>query len=201
MFFSDVTVSNGFLIREEGLPSAASGLPPSAIDGAVWLVEPRRTTSVQKFSGTLVHPVRNDKLGITLSVFTHFVYEASHQDLVLADIQGLYYPSYHHCSNVSYTLFNFIHPGSPMVIGGCDTLVLFDLMTHSKSMYVFYNSNDVSNIKLTLPMKPGTQVLVTTEAKASIHSSINTPAITSVWHLAWHHCCQSNLSLLLTIGM
>jgi hypothetical protein len=87
-FYVDVTVSDGFLICEIGKPSPASSLPPSDLDGAFWLVEPRRTKSVQKFSGTMIHPHRNDKLGKTLCAFTHFVYEFSGQELVLADIQG-----------------------------------------------------------------------------------------------------------------
>lgn len=57
-------------------------------DKAVWLVEPRRTTSVQKFSGTLAHPNREDELGLTLIAFTHFIYDTSDKELVLADIQG-----------------------------------------------------------------------------------------------------------------
>lgn len=52
------------------------------------MVEPRRTKSVQKFSGTLVHPSRKDKVGITLAAFTHFVYEFSENEIVIADIQG-----------------------------------------------------------------------------------------------------------------
>ena len=54
----------------------------------MWLVEPRRTKAVRKFSGTLVHPSRTDKLGQTLSAFAHFVYECSGKELVLADEVG-----------------------------------------------------------------------------------------------------------------
>lgn len=81
-------MSEGFLVREIGEPSPASSLPNFDEDAAVWLVEPRRTKSVRKFSGTLVHPNRTDKLGKTLSAFSHFVYELSGQEIVLADIQG-----------------------------------------------------------------------------------------------------------------
>jgi len=84
----DITVSDGFLICEIGEPSPASSLPSFEQDGAIWLVEPRRTKSVQKFSRTMIHPHRNDKLGKTLSAFTHFVYEFSGQEPVFADIQG-----------------------------------------------------------------------------------------------------------------
>lgn len=77
-------------------------------DVAVWLVEPRRTTSVVKYSGTLVHPTRRDQVGIIVTAFAHYIYETSNKELVLADIQG-----------------------SPMAAQGCDTIFLFDLMTHS----------------------------------------------------------------------
>lgn len=87
-FNLDIVVSEGFLIREMGEPSPASSLSSFEDDAAVWLVEPRRTKAVRKFSGTLVHPSRPDKLGQTLSAFAHFVYEYSGKELVFADIQG-----------------------------------------------------------------------------------------------------------------
>ncbi|KAF8959843.1 hypothetical protein BDZ97DRAFT_1906085 [Flammula alnicola] len=87
-FSSNIVVSEGFLVREIGEPSPASSLPSFEDDSAIWLVEPRRTKAVRKYSGTLVHPNRLDKLGQTLSAFAHFVYECSGKELVLADIQG-----------------------------------------------------------------------------------------------------------------
>lgn len=135
---SDIAVSEGFLIQELGLPSSVSDLPPVE-DTAVWLVEPRRTTSVQKFSGTLVHPSpRSDKLAITISAFSHFVYEMTHQDLVLADIQGT--------MTLIKVLLSCAHrglpfTGSPMTINGRNTIILFDFMTHSREGSVpFYLS-------------------------------------------------------------
>lgn len=80
-------MSDGFLIREQGASSATSECP-SNFDSTTWLVEPRRTTSVIKFSGTLQHPTRHDKIGKTITAFAHFVYEVSAQTLVFADIQG-----------------------------------------------------------------------------------------------------------------
>ena len=88
IFSLGIDVSDGFLVREIGSPSPASGLQPVDVDKAVWLVEPRRTTSVQKFSGTLAYPNREDELGLTLIAFTHFIYDTSDKELVLADIQG-----------------------------------------------------------------------------------------------------------------
>ncbi|KAF8901850.1 kinase-like domain-containing protein [Gymnopilus junonius] len=108
-FSSNIIISDGFLIREMGMPSPASSFSSFEKDTAVWLVEPRRTKAVRKFSGTLVHPTRRDKLGQTLSAFTHFVYEYSGKELVFADIQG-----------------------SPMTIQNVDTFILFDPMSHSR---------------------------------------------------------------------
>ncbi|PPR01653.1 hypothetical protein CVT24_001540 [Panaeolus cyanescens] len=104
----DIMVSQGYLMKEAGTPSLASGLETT--EEAVWLVEPRRTKSVVKFSGTMAHPQRHDKVGITIVAFAHFVYQSSGGEVILADIQG-----------------------SPMFVNGRDTVVLFDLMTHSPS--------------------------------------------------------------------
>ena len=79
------------MAREVGEPSIASGLPPSETDSSTWLIEPRRTKSVLKFSRTLVHPNRADKIGITLVAFVHFSYEISGKQLVFADIQGMHF--------------------------------------------------------------------------------------------------------------
>ncbi|EDR04435.1 uncharacterized protein LACBIDRAFT_330566 [Laccaria bicolor S238N-H82] len=95
-FSSGIIVSECFLVHEIGTPSPASSLPSFEDDSAVWLVEPRRTKAVRKYSGTLVHPNRQDKLGQTLSAFAHFLYEYSRKELVLADIQGHLTASYPH---------------------------------------------------------------------------------------------------------
>ncbi|KIK79382.1 hypothetical protein PAXRUDRAFT_161426 [Paxillus rubicundulus Ve08.2h10] len=63
---------------------------------------------VIKFSGTMQHPIANDKHGITVAAFAHFVYEFSKHKMVFADIQG-----------------------SPMTVNGGDGVILFDVMTHS----------------------------------------------------------------------
>ncbi|KAF8056186.1 kinase-like domain-containing protein [Lyophyllum atratum] len=103
----DIQVSEGFLIREQGVSSPASG-DLAGLEPVVWLVEPRRTTSLVKFSGTLCHPKQDNKMGKTITAFAHFVYEISGKTLVFADIQG-----------------------SPTSQNNRDGIVLFDLMTHS----------------------------------------------------------------------
>ena len=85
---SDVLISEGFLIYEIGELSHASSLSSFKDNAAVWLVELHRTKAFRKFSETLVHPSRTDKLGQALSAFAHFVYKYSGKELVLTDIQG-----------------------------------------------------------------------------------------------------------------
>lgn len=55
-----------------------------------WLIEPKRPSTVIKFSGTLKHPAsREDMLGLTIYAFAHFVYLTSKGSRVIADIQGI----------------------------------------------------------------------------------------------------------------
>lgn len=86
----DITVTEAWIFRESNITaSKASGLFANGSSGsAVWLVEPRRTKAVDKYSSTLLHPPRDDKIGITLSAFSHYVYIASKKTFVLADVQG-----------------------------------------------------------------------------------------------------------------
>ncbi|KAG6836327.1 hypothetical protein H0H93_009077 [Arthromyces matolae] len=97
----DIHVSNGFLIKI--LDDDTFSDHPEA-----YLVEPRRSKSVLKFSGTLQHPIQSSKMGNTLTAFAHYVFEISGKDIVFADIQG-----------------------SPISVNGRDGVVLFDLMSHS----------------------------------------------------------------------
>ncbi|KIO00038.1 hypothetical protein M404DRAFT_10270 [Pisolithus tinctorius Marx 270] len=127
--FSEIVFSEGFLLCEHEMSSAASGELDCGnyYGGAVWLVEPRQTTTVMKFSGTLEHPSSMDKLGITFSAFAHFAYEYSKHKLVFADIQG-----------------------SPMTVNGHDGMVLFDVMTHTVTSY----GNQLHHsVKLLIPLK------------------------------------------------
>jgi hypothetical protein len=88
-------------------------------------VEPRRTISLIKFSGTLQHPPRNDKMGKTITAFAHFVYVVSKKSLVFADIQGLWY------IHLGLSILMWCIPGSPMNVNDRDGVVLFDLQTHT----------------------------------------------------------------------
>lgn len=86
------------IVGESSLaPSPASGVsmevfldstsqnPDSAI---TWLLEPRRASSVEKWSGTLEHPPHSDKAGNTIDAFMHFSYIYSQQSLLFADLQS-----------------------------------------------------------------------------------------------------------------
>ncbi|KAJ2912174.1 hypothetical protein MD484_g8243, partial [Candolleomyces efflorescens] len=106
--YHNISVSDGFLVREIGQPSSPSGFPSGDVDGAIWLVEPKRTRSVVKFCGTLGHPERNDKVGMTISALCHWIYIFTRKTEVYSDMQGSY-----------------------MTIDGTDTLILFDPMTHT----------------------------------------------------------------------
>lgn len=131
MLFLDIQVSDGFLIREQSSSSITGSHNLSGYESTTWLVEPRRTTSVVKFSGTLRHPTRDDKIGKTITAFAHFVYEVSKKSLVFADIQGLQLTLTYGLSTLAQTANILYVLGSPMSANNRDGIVLFDLMTHS----------------------------------------------------------------------
>ncbi|KAF8178854.1 kinase-like domain-containing protein [Mycena galopus ATCC 62051] len=54
----------------------------------VWLLEPLRGSSLERWSGTLRHPTHESKHGRTMDAFMHFSYVYSQQTLLFADIQG-----------------------------------------------------------------------------------------------------------------
>ncbi|KAH9916466.1 kinase-like domain-containing protein [Fomitopsis serialis] len=56
--------------------------------GAYWLIEPRRATSVHRWSGTMSHPAGAGQKAQTMSAFAHFVYRYSNSQLVAADLQS-----------------------------------------------------------------------------------------------------------------
>ncbi|KAI0752400.1 hypothetical protein C8Q80DRAFT_1117844 [Daedaleopsis nitida] len=113
-FFFDL-----FLTGNDG-PSKASGLagewstltsagrPKPAV---VWLLEPRRTKTVKRWSGTLVHTSQSDKKHSTMGAFVHFTYEWSKHSIMFADLQ----------SSIGRL------PGPHLEYGN----ILFDVMTHT----------------------------------------------------------------------
>ncbi|KAL0955300.1 hypothetical protein HGRIS_004189 [Hohenbuehelia grisea] len=89
----NIAFADAFLAQEIACPSTASGV--QAIleddDGIMWLVEPKRPSSVLKFSGTLGHRThRKDQRSQTIYAFAHFVLGHSNHELVFADIQGMH---------------------------------------------------------------------------------------------------------------
>ena len=83
---------------------------------------------MQNFSGTFAHPLLClDKLEITISAFSHFVYKITHHDLVLADIQDV-------LINLVPHIFLQVVADFPKMINKRNTIVLFNFMTHSQDM-------------------------------------------------------------------
>ncbi|RDX51614.1 hypothetical protein OH76DRAFT_1481508 [Lentinus brumalis] len=83
---------------ESTAPSKASGIsaekwadwPPSNSDaGILWLLERRRTSVVDRWSGTLDQPHQwNDKASATMGAFAHYTMLASEYTLVFVDLQS-----------------------------------------------------------------------------------------------------------------
>ncbi|KAJ7832306.1 hypothetical protein B0H13DRAFT_2289105 [Mycena leptocephala] len=125
---ADFMFSDGLLAQEivgdcALTPSPASGVPMSVFldatsgnpDSAItWLLEPLRAASVNRWSGTLEHPIHADKAGKTIDAFMHFAYIYSQQSLVFADLQST-------------------RGRAP---SGSGASILFDAMTHTLSQYV-----------------------------------------------------------------
>ncbi|KIK66459.1 hypothetical protein GYMLUDRAFT_157782, partial [Collybiopsis luxurians FD-317 M1] len=97
-------------------PSPASGISFNEIgstdndedlDVAIsWLIEPRRTNAVKKYSGTNVHVQHSAKMGSILTAFAHFTYQASNEMFVLADIQSKLLHGTFHSATCPFTTSN-----------------------------------------------------------------------------------------------
>lgn len=104
---SEFRVTSAYLAREvydqdkppETLSSASGRVRVSNFDpfeaddcpdGAYWLLEPMRHTSVKRYSGTMDHINReHGKDALTINAFAHFAYIYSGKEIVFADIQGM----------------------------------------------------------------------------------------------------------------
>ncbi|KAG6834916.1 hypothetical protein H0H93_006404 [Arthromyces matolae] len=109
--FQHLSVADAFLAEEVDGHSVASGEEgsDSNLDGVTWLVEPKRSLALTKFSGTLQHRTTNrDLKSLTVYAWAHFVFGYSRESMVVADIQG-----------------------TPAQVKGKDGIVLFDIMTHT----------------------------------------------------------------------
>ncbi|KAJ7708009.1 hypothetical protein B0H14DRAFT_3172661 [Mycena olivaceomarginata] len=108
---TNIAFTDAFLAVEVDRPSIASGvhLITENNDGLTWLVERKHSSTVTKFSGTLVHHShRRDLRSATISAFAHFVFGYSKRTLVVADLQG-----------------------TPSLVRNNEGFILFDLMTHT----------------------------------------------------------------------
>lgn len=91
----DISFVSAFLAEEQFSEnfsakwSVASGLEESELNGLNWLVEPKRPSTLIKYSGTLSHPCdRKDLRALTIYAFAHFVYGYSGNAIIFADVQG-----------------------------------------------------------------------------------------------------------------
>lgn len=78
-------------------PSLPSGYTRQELDqgtgehnGIYWLVEERRSSVVTKFSGTMEYPSKAGRNEETMYAFSHFVWQYTGYQRVLADVQGMY---------------------------------------------------------------------------------------------------------------
>lgn len=96
----DIQFAEGLLAQETGnSPSEALGITTFATDpenwlkhpeGATWLVEDKRISTVQRFTGTLSHvPFSAGGLCCdTVHAFAHIIYDYTDGKLIMADLQG-----------------------------------------------------------------------------------------------------------------
>lgn len=79
-------------VVKNSTPSPASGVVAAEFTSEteiIWLVEPKRSTIVERWSGTMEHPNHPDnKIGQTMSAFAHFSWICSKQTMVLVDLQS-----------------------------------------------------------------------------------------------------------------
>ncbi|KAJ7231517.1 kinase-like domain-containing protein [Mycena rebaudengoi] len=109
--YNDLAFADAFLGEEIEAPTPASEVKEIGIDspGLTWLVELKRSSTVEHFTYTLSHKcLKKDLRSSTIYALAHFVWGHSNQGLVLADIQG-----------------------TPAIVGQKDGMVLFDPMTHT----------------------------------------------------------------------
>ncbi|KAH9941165.1 kinase-like domain-containing protein [Epithele typhae] len=128
--FYETAESNGFafsgcLLAEEiivdGSPSVASGVTSEQWADEpkprlLWLLEPIRPGGEPKrWSGTLVHRNNESLSSMTMGAFTHFTYEYSNSNIVIADLQSV------------HGLFN----EQSLTLKATSGQILFDPMTHT----------------------------------------------------------------------
>ncbi|KAJ6510988.1 kinase-like domain-containing protein [Mycena sanguinolenta] len=86
---SGPSIASGFSMEQHKIARDGQVDTPNSIQGSViWLFEPRRSSKVERWSGTNDYPPwHQNKLGSTMNTFTHFVYLFSQESTVPADLQ------------------------------------------------------------------------------------------------------------------
>ncbi|KAF5318971.1 hypothetical protein D9758_018823 [Tetrapyrgos nigripes] len=104
-YCKDFSFTDAYLaeeIVEKDTPSTLSGVTadrymqemyePESADleplRVIWLIEPRHTTEVTKYSGTMTQVKRNTLPFVTMAAFAHFSLFWSHGKMVFVDLQG-----------------------------------------------------------------------------------------------------------------
>ncbi|KAJ7199363.1 kinase-like domain-containing protein [Mycena pura] len=120
--YKDVEISRCRLavevIKDAQQPSPASGSlarfeeQPLQMREVVWMLEPLRSASVTRYSGTMEHPIPKGQLALTLSAFVHYAFQFSGDNsIIFADLQG----------------------SSGRLSNNKMGMILFDMMTHTPS--------------------------------------------------------------------
>ncbi|KAL0566682.1 hypothetical protein V5O48_015326 [Marasmius crinis-equi] len=88
--FSSAILAQEVVVDKPSLPSGlhSEELFSDATTNITWLLEPRRSTEVIKYSGTLAPVDRNTLPFMTMAAFAHYTYHAMDANLVLVDLQG-----------------------------------------------------------------------------------------------------------------
>ncbi|KAH9943743.1 kinase-like domain-containing protein [Amylocystis lapponica] len=81
--FGDPSLACGF--SAEDIADQSPVGPPT---GAYWLIKNRRSTHVERYSGTMMQQHARSKRHLTINAFAHFVHEYSEGNLVIVDIEA-----------------------------------------------------------------------------------------------------------------
>jgi Alpha-kinase family len=100
----------------------------------LWLLEPCRATSVDRWSGTMSFPNHANKVGQTVMGFTHFAHVYSKMTMAFADLQSTYWISFTICTGI-----DSLSLGTPGILrNGKVGAILFDPMCHTTEQSVAF---------------------------------------------------------------
>jgi hypothetical protein len=128
--------ASGITADEYSSQGAAAEAEAAPMPRVAWLLEPKCSATVQKWSGSNQYPTwNNNKLGNTLNAFSHYVYFASHGQLVIADLQSLSF------SPSLSSIFHALLAANARGDDGNTVHTLFDVIFHSPDQFVLQLSS------------------------------------------------------------